>query len=74
VQAAYFSMRVDNSDMTGISSQRDNWQGLRDAQRMLAAYGVNVADKWHRLPPTSDILNLGNACMPVATPSSARGE
>lgn len=40
VQAAYFSMRVAAADLTGIEDQAENWKGLRDGQRMLAAYGV----------------------------------
>ena len=42
VQAAYFSFRVATGDLTGIADQRDNWKGLRDAPRMLAANGVAV--------------------------------
>lgn len=42
VQASYFSMRVATSDPTGIQDQRENWKGLRDAQRMLAAHGVTT--------------------------------
>jgi Ser/Thr protein kinase RdoA (MazF antagonist) len=35
VQAVYFSKRVHEADLTGIESQDDNAQGLRDAQWML---------------------------------------
>jgi len=40
VQAAYFSMRVATADPTGIADQRENWKGLRDAEQMLRANGV----------------------------------
>jgi Ser/Thr protein kinase RdoA (MazF antagonist) len=40
VQAAYFSMRVATGDATGIADQRENWKGLRDAEQMLRANGV----------------------------------
>ncbi len=43
VQAAYFSMRIAGADLTGIASQQENWKGLRDAGRMLAAHGRHRA-------------------------------
>lgn len=41
VQAAYFSMRIATDDRTGIEDDRENWKGLRDAELMLRASGVN---------------------------------
>lgn len=35
IQAAYFSGRVANADMTGIAHADENWKGLHDARRML---------------------------------------
>lgn len=40
VQAAYFSMRVATADATGILDQDENWKGLRDAEKMLRANGI----------------------------------
>jgi len=40
VQAAYFSQRILNSDLTGIASQTENWRGLYDAREMLRTLGV----------------------------------
>jgi homoserine kinase type II len=41
VQAAYFSMRIATDDRTGIDDDHENWKGLRDAELMLRASGVN---------------------------------
>ena len=40
VQAAYFSMRIATEDRTGIGSDHENWKGLRDAELMLRAGGM----------------------------------
>jgi hypothetical protein len=40
VQAAYFSMRIASADRTGIDGDHENWKGLRDAELMLRANGM----------------------------------
>jgi Ser/Thr protein kinase RdoA (MazF antagonist) len=42
VQAAYFSMRIARKDRTGISDDTGNRKGLRDAEQMLRANGVEL--------------------------------
>lgn len=42
VQAAYFAGRLTHRDRTGISDDADNWKGLHDAHRMLAALDVVI--------------------------------
>ncbi len=44
VQAAYFSQRILNSDLTGIASQTENWKGLSDAREMLRTLGVPLGE------------------------------
>lgn len=45
VQAAYFSMRIAREDRTGLSDDTGNWKGLRDAEQMLRANGVELATR-----------------------------
>lgn len=42
VQADYFSKRLRQHDLTGVQSDEDNAQGLRDAREMLQSLGVQT--------------------------------
>lgn len=42
VRASYFSWRIATQDQTGITHDRENWKGLRDAKRMLRSSGVRI--------------------------------
>jgi homoserine kinase type II len=45
VQAVYFSKRLHDADLTGITGQAENRQGLRDARALLHAAGISVTDE-----------------------------
>jgi Ser/Thr protein kinase RdoA (MazF antagonist) len=45
VQAVYFSQRLHDANLTGIASQLENEEGLRDARTLLREAGLSLVDQ-----------------------------